>query len=43
MAALGTRPDREGLAAKQAINVTVLNPLFMLLLFGPVVACGGLA
>ncbi len=43
MAALGARPDREGLAAMQAINVTVLNPLFMLLLFGPVVACAGLA
>ena len=43
MAALGARPDREGLAAMQAINVTVLNPLFMLLLFAPVVACAGLA
>ena len=43
MAALGQRPDREGLAAMQAINVTVLNPLFMLLLLGPVVACTGLA
>ena len=43
MAALSARPDREGLAAMQAINVTVLNPLFMLLLFGPVAACAGLA
>ena len=43
MAALGARPDREGIAAMQAINVTVLNPLFMLLLFAPVVACAGLA
>jgi uncharacterized membrane protein len=43
MAALGQRPDREGIAAMQAINVTVLNPLFMLLLFGPVAASAGLA
>ena len=43
MAALGQRPDREGIAAMQAIDVTVLNPLFMLLLFGPVVPCAWLA
>lgn len=43
MAALGRRPDREGIAAMQTINVTVINPAFMTALFGTVVPCVGLA
>ena len=43
MAALGRRPDAEGIAAMQAINVTVINPGFMAPLFGAVLLCLGLA
>lgn len=43
MEALGRLPDREGIAAMQAINVTVLNPRFMTALFGTVLPCAGLA
>lgn len=39
MAALARLPAREGIAAMQAINVTVITPLFMLALFGTGVAC----
>ncbi|HWT96550.1 MAG TPA: anthrone oxygenase family protein [Terriglobales bacterium] len=34
MAALGRLPAEQGLAAMQAINITVLNPLFLGLFFG---------
>jgi uncharacterized membrane protein len=34
MAALARLPPREGMAAMQSINVTVITPLFMLALFG---------
>jgi len=34
MAALARRPDSEGIAAMQAINKTVLNPLFLGLFIG---------
>jgi len=43
MAALGRRPDREAIAAMQTINVTVINPGFMIPLFGTVLPCVGLA
>lgn len=39
MAALARLPAREGIAAMQAINVTVITPLFMLALFGTGVVC----
>ncbi len=34
MAALGRQPPAAGMAAMQAINITVINPLFMGVLFG---------
>jgi uncharacterized membrane protein len=34
MAALGRLPPPQGVAAMQAINITVINPLFMGVLFG---------
>jgi uncharacterized membrane protein len=34
MAALGRQPPVQGMAAMQSINVTVINPLFMAVLFG---------
>ena len=43
MAGLGRRPDAEGIGAMQAINVTVINPGFMVPLFGTVLLCIGLA
>jgi len=43
MDALARRPNREGIAAMQAINVTVINPTFMAALFGVVLPCVGLA
>lgn len=43
MGALARRPDAEGIAAMQAINVTVINPAFMAALFGTVLPCIGLA
>ena len=42
MAALGRLPAPHGVAAMQSINVTVINPLFMGLLFGAALACIGL-
>jgi uncharacterized membrane protein len=39
MAALARLPSREGIAAMQAINMTVITPPFMLALFGTGVAC----
>ena len=43
MDALARRPNREGIAAMQVINVTVINPTFMAALFGVVLPCVGLA
>ncbi len=43
MAALGRRPDAEGIGAMQAINITVINPGFMAPLFGTVLLCIALA
>ena len=39
MAALARRPPAEGIAAMQAINVVILNPLFFAVFFGTAVAC----
>jgi uncharacterized membrane protein len=39
MSALGRLPAREGIAAMQAINVTVLNPWFFAAFFGTAAAC----
>jgi uncharacterized membrane protein len=39
MAALGRRPASEGIAAMQTINVVVINPVFMTVLFGTALAC----
>ena len=39
MNALARLPAREGIAAMQAINITVITPLFMLALFGTGVVC----
>jgi uncharacterized membrane protein len=39
LAALARLPAREGIAAMQAINITVITPPFMLALFGTGVAC----
>jgi uncharacterized membrane protein len=39
MSALGRLRPSEGAAAMQAINITVINPLFMTALFGTGVAC----
>ncbi len=43
MAALRRQPAPHGIAAMQAINVTVLNPLFFLVFFGTALICLGLA
>jgi uncharacterized membrane protein len=40
MKALGRIPAPGGIAAMQAINVTVLNPLFLGLFFGTAALCG---
>ena len=40
MRALARRPVAEGVAAMQAINVTVINPLFLGTFLGTAVACG---
>jgi uncharacterized membrane protein len=42
MAALGRLPAVGGIAAMQSINVVVINPVFMIALFGTGVACLGL-
>lgn len=39
MSALARRPAAEGIAAMQSINITAINPLFMIALFGTAVAC----
>jgi uncharacterized membrane protein len=39
MAALGRIPPEQGVAAMQSINVTVINPLFMLALMGTGALC----
>lgn len=39
MAALGRIPAEQGVAAMQSINVTVINPLFMLAFMGTGVLC----
>lgn len=38
MKALGQRPPAEGMAAMQAINVVILNPLFFVVFFGTALA-----
>jgi uncharacterized membrane protein len=39
MKALAQRPPAEGIAAMQAINITVINPWFMTAFIGTAVAC----
>ena len=39
MSALGRLPANEGIAAMQAINITVLNPWFFTAFFGTAAAC----
>jgi uncharacterized membrane protein len=39
MSALAQRPNAEGIAAMQAINITVINPLFMGVFLGTALAC----
>jgi uncharacterized membrane protein len=39
MRALARLPPAQGIAAMQSINITAINPLFMLTLFGTGVAC----
>ncbi len=39
MRALGRLPAKEGIAAMQAINITVLNPWFLAAFFGTAAAC----
>jgi uncharacterized membrane protein len=39
MRALGRLPAAQGVAAMQSINVTVVNPIFMGVLFGPALVC----
>lgn len=39
MNALARRPSAEGIATMQAINIAVINPLFMTALFGTAAAC----
>ncbi len=39
MSALGRLPAKEGIAAMQAINITVLNPWFFTAFFGTAAAC----
>lgn len=39
MSALARLPPAHGIAAMQSINITVINPLFMLVFLGTAVAC----
>jgi uncharacterized membrane protein len=39
MPALGRLQPKEGIAAMQSINITAINPLFMMALFGTALAC----
>ena len=43
MKALARLPPTQGIAAMQSINVAVINPLFMVALFGTALACLALA
>lgn len=43
MKALMRLPPEQGMAAMQHINITILNPVFVLLFFGTAVLCGVLA
>jgi len=43
MAALGRLPAAQGIVAMQSVNVTVINPGFMLTLFGTALLCLALA
>jgi uncharacterized membrane protein len=43
MSALSRLPPAQGIAAMQSINITVINPLFMTVLFGTAAACAWLA
>ncbi len=43
MKALARLPSAQGIAAMQSINVVVINPLFMVALFGTALACVALA
>lgn len=43
MAALGRLPPEQGIAAMNSINITVINPLFMLAFMGTGVLCLALA
>lgn len=43
MPALGRRPAAEGMAAMQAVNRAILNPVFLLAFVGTTVACALLA
>ena len=43
MMALEQRPPAEGIAVMQAINITVINPWFMVAFLGTAVTCLGLA
>lgn len=39
MSALARLQPKEGIAAMQSINITAINPLFMVALFGTAIAC----
>jgi uncharacterized membrane protein len=39
MSALARLPSTQGIAAMQSINITVINPLFMLVFMGTAIAC----
>lgn len=39
MNALGRLQTKEGIVAMQSINITAINPLFMIALFGTAIAC----
>jgi uncharacterized membrane protein len=39
MKALAQQPPAQGIAVMQSINITVINPWFMMAFFGPAVAC----
>jgi uncharacterized membrane protein len=43
MPALGRRPDAEGMAAMQAMNSAILNPVFLALFSGAALLCAALA
>jgi uncharacterized membrane protein len=39
MRALGRLPEKQGIAVMQAINVAILNPVFLVVFFGTAAAC----